>query len=77
MACLYLAFIAYAIKFIAYAYIPSPWWAILIETLHMFTFGLMFTAANMQAGEITSESNTGTMIGLINGIKWGLGETLT
>ena len=74
MACLYLALLAYIVKFIAYVYIPSEWWAVLIETSHMFTFGLMFTAANMHAGKITSKGYTMTMVGLINGIKWGLGK---
>ena len=40
----------------------------------MLTFGLMFTAATMHAGAITTAGNTGTMIGLVNGIKWGLGK---
>lgn len=77
MACLYLALLAYSLRFLGYYYIPSPWWAILIETTHMLTFGLMFTAANMHAGKITSKGHTGTMIGLINGIKWGLGNGST
>lgn len=65
---------AYAVRFISYVYIPGPMWAIAVETTHMFTFGLMFTAANMHAGKITTKGYTGTIVGLINGIKWGLGK---
>ncbi|XP_067949667.1 major facilitator superfamily domain-containing protein 6-like [Watersipora subatra] len=73
MACLYIALIAYAVKFLGLVFIPTSWWAVLLETTHTFTFGLTFTAANMHAGKITSNGYTGTMVGLINGIKWGLG----
>ena len=73
MACLYIALAAYAVRFISYAYIPSPWWALLVDTTHLFTYALMYTAAMVYASKIVPKQLIGTMIGLVNGLKWGLG----
>lgn len=40
----------------------------------MFTFGLMYTAATTHSSKISPAGTIGTMMGVVNGVKWGLGK---
>lgn len=74
--CLYLALLAYSARFLGYVYIPNAWYAVAVEVTHLFTFALMFTAAMVYITEIAPGGTVATMIGLVNGLKWGLGKCL-
>jgi MFS family permease len=72
--CLYLAFIAYGIRFLSYSFLMNIWLVLPVELLHGVTFGLMFPAATMYANQIAPPGMSATLQGLVSGIHYGLGR---
>jgi len=44
-----------AVRFLLYAVMPAPGWALLIAPLHFFTFGLYWVAAVMYVNQMAPE----------------------
>ncbi|XP_064637971.1 major facilitator superfamily domain-containing protein 6-like [Lineus longissimus] len=71
--CLYIAFIAYGIRFLGYAFLMNIWLVLPIELLHGFSFGLMFPAASMYASRIAPPGMSATLQGLVSAVHFGIG----
>ncbi|KAK3611224.1 hypothetical protein CHS0354_002120 [Potamilus streckersoni] len=72
--CLYLALVAFAIRFFAHSFITNPWYALPVETLHGITFGLMYAAASSYGSIIAPPGMSATVQGLVGGVYFGLGK---
>jgi hypothetical protein len=72
--CLYIAFVAYTVRFIGYSFLTNAWFVLPIELLHGLTFGLMWAAATSYGSIITPPGMSGTIQGLISGVHFGFGN---
>lgn len=72
--CLYLTFIAYFVRFIAYSFLENPWAVIPIEITHGVTFGVCWAAASSYASIIAPTGLSATFQGLLTGIHFGIGK---
>jgi MFS family permease len=77
VSCLYIAFVAYGIRFLSYAFLMNIWLVLPVELLHGVTFGLMFPAATMYASRIAPPGMSATLQGLVSGIHFGFGKSFS
>ncbi|XP_019615384.1 PREDICTED: major facilitator superfamily domain-containing protein 6-like [Branchiostoma belcheri] len=68
-----LALFCYAVKFLSYSLIPSPWWVLAIEPLHGITFGAMFSASVTYASLIAPPGMEATMQSIVSAFQFGVG----
>ncbi|KAI8507924.1 hypothetical protein Bbelb_141640 [Branchiostoma belcheri] len=68
-----LALFCYAVKFLSYSLIPSPWWVLAIEPLHGITFGAMFSASVTYASLIAPPGMETTMQSIVGAVQFGVG----
>eukprot|EP00981_Chlorochromonas_danica_P006279 scaffold1348_cov184-Ochromonas_danica.AAC.6 len=68
--------LSYVIRFVIYAYIRNPWHAMPAELLRGITFALFWSGATYYVYNISPKSLTATMLGLLNGVYGGLGQSL-
>ncbi|KAI8506308.1 hypothetical protein Bbelb_157350 [Branchiostoma belcheri] len=68
-----LALFCYAVKFLSYSLIPSPWWVLAIEPLHGITFGAMFSASVTYASLIAPPGMETTMQSIVSAVQFGVG----
>lgn len=47
-----LIFVAFAIRFSGYYYIPHPYYFLFIETMHFFNFGILYVLIAQKADSI-------------------------
>ncbi|GBM25265.1 hypothetical protein AVEN_45902-1 [Araneus ventricosus] len=72
--CLIFSFLTYAIRFGCYSIITNPWWALLIDTSHGFTYAMFHTAITNFASVKAPEGVEGTMFGIFSGLIDGVGQ---
>ncbi|CAL1296718.1 unnamed protein product [Larinioides sclopetarius] len=72
--CLIGSFAAYALRFGCYSIITNPWWALLIDTTHGFTFAMFHAAMTNFASIKAPEGVEGTMFGIFGGLIDGMGQ---
>lgn len=72
--CLYLVFVAYALRFFFYSLLPNAWFVLPIEILHSITFGLMWAAATSYGSIISPPGMSATIQGIIGGLHFGFGK---
>lgn len=74
ISCLYISAIGYSIRFFGYSFLTNPWYVLMVEPLHGFTFGLFYAAASSYVSIITPPGMSGTAQGLLGGIFFGLAK---
>lgn len=72
--CLYMALVAFSLRFFCYSFLTKAWYVLPVELLHGFTFALMYAAASSYASIITPQGMSGTVQGLIGGLYFGFGK---
>ena len=72
--CLYIALIAYIVRYLSYSFLTNAWFVLPIELLHGITFGLMYAAASAYASIIAPKGMSATMQGLTSGLYFGFGK---
>uniref|UniRef100_T1ISK9 Major facilitator superfamily associated domain-containing protein n=1 Tax=Strigamia maritima TaxID=126957 RepID=T1ISK9_STRMM len=58
------ALFVYSLRFTGYAYIPGPWWALLFETLEVFTLNLMWLSTVTYCAQLSPRLLLPTTMGL-------------
>ncbi|KAF8771384.1 Major facilitator superfamily like protein [Argiope bruennichi] len=72
--CLIGSFSAYALRFGCYSIITNPWWALLIDTTHGFTFAMFHAAMTNFVSVKAPDGVEGTMFGIFGGLIDGMGQ---
>lgn len=72
--CLYVVFIAYFVRFIAYSFLENAWAVLPIELTHGITYGVCWAAATSYASSIAPPGMSATFQGLVSGIHFGFGK---
>ena len=72
--CLYLAVLAYAVRFASYSFLNNAWFILPVELLHGVCFGLMYAAASAYASIISPAGMSATVQGLMGGLYFGFGK---
>ena len=72
--CLFLAFLAYAVRFTSVTFIENAWLVLPIELSHGLTFSLMYAGASGYGSYLTPAGLSGTIQGLISGLHFGIGK---
>ncbi|GBM25267.1 hypothetical protein AVEN_45904-1 [Araneus ventricosus] len=72
--CLIGSFAAYALRFGCYSIITNPWWALLIDSTHGFTFAMFHAAMTNFASVKAPDGVEGTMFGIFGGLIDGMGQ---
>ncbi len=67
--CLYITYLTYAIRFIAYSFLRDPWLSLTIEPLHGVTWSLMFSVAQSYAASLSPPGLQATGPGLTNAAR--------
>ena len=68
------AFVMYAIRYVGYSYISSPWMAFPFEALEVFTYQLKKVATSRYVGENAPEGLLATLNGISGGLHYGFGK---
>ena len=71
--CLYVALLAYFVRFLCYSFLTNAWYVLPIELLHGVCFGLMYAAASAYASVIAPVGMSATVQGLMGGLYFGFG----
>jgi MFS family permease len=71
-----LSLLAYIIRFIIYATVKNAWFALPAEILRGFSFALFWSGATFYVYGISPKGLTATMLGTLNGMYGGLGQSL-
>jgi len=74
--CLIIVFVVFGVRLIAYSFLYNPWWAIATESLHCFTFGLLYPTITSYASRLAPEGMQGTVQSLVGAIYFSLGKLL-
>lgn len=77
LTCIYIVFVAYAIRMISYSFLDSVFGVLPIEVLHGITFGIMWATSTSYASIISPPGISGTVQGLLGGIHFGFGMIVT
>ncbi|XP_055937330.1 uncharacterized protein LOC129966792 [Argiope bruennichi] len=72
--CLIGSFAAYALRFGCYSIITNPWWALLVDLTHGFTFAMFHAAMTHFVSVNAPEGIEGTMFGIFGGLIDGMGQ---
>ena len=72
--CIYIASIAYIIRFVALGLIRNPWLVLLPDLLHGFTFGLFFASSTVYMASVTPRGMKATVQNLLRSIHYSFGE---
>lgn len=75
MGVLILSLVSYVLRFFIYASIRSPWEGLPAEALRGMTFAAMWASSTYYAHRIAPRGLTATMLGFLNGIYGGLGQS--
>ncbi|CAF0920899.1 unnamed protein product [Adineta ricciae] len=67
-------FLAFAIRFGGYYFLPQPFLYLPIETLHFFNYGILYVLISEKADAIAPAGLSGTLQGIAHGITHGLGR---
>lgn len=73
-ACIFVSLFAYGVRMTVYVFVQHPWVALPIETLHGFTYGLLWAAFTNYVYQSAPEGTEGTMIGLLTAVQKGMGS---
>ena len=73
---LLLSLLAYVARFVIYANLKSAWWGLPAELLRGSTFAAMWAAATSYTHSISPPGLTATMLGILNGMYGGLGQSI-
>jgi len=76
MGVLMFSMLSYIARFFIYASIKNPWHALPAEGLRGLTFAGMWASATYYAHKIAPPGMEATMLGLLNGIYGGVGQSL-
>ncbi|XP_063601050.1 major facilitator superfamily domain-containing protein 6-like [Penaeus indicus] len=71
-----LAFVAYCIRFAGLSYITNPWWALLLESLELFTLNLMNVSAATLAYKLAPKTFVATAQALVWVSHFNIGRCL-
>ncbi|XP_069973245.1 major facilitator superfamily domain-containing protein 6 [Penaeus vannamei] len=71
-----LAFVAYCIRFAGFSYITNPWWALLLESLELFTLNLMNVSAATLAYKLAPKTFVATAQALVWVSHFNIGRCL-
>lgn len=71
--CLYSVCFAYAARFLGYSFLSNPWWVLMIEPLHGFTYAVMYGAASSYGSRVTPTGMHGTVQAIIASLHFGIG----
>ena len=72
--CIYIAGIAYIIRFVLCAMIRNPWLVLLPDLLNGLTFGLFFASVTVYVANVTPLGMKATMHNLVSSIHFSFGE---
>ena len=67
------AMFCYVVGVIGYSFLANPWYVLLLEPLHGFTFGCMWLAAVYYMAEALPAKYANTSQGLLSACCWGIG----
>ncbi|CAF2532810.1 unnamed protein product [Rotaria sp. Silwood2] len=67
-------FLAFAVRFGGYYFIPEPYYFIPLETTHFFCFGILYVLIAQKADLIAPSGLSSTLQGIAHGIIHGLGN---
>ncbi|KAK4310707.1 hypothetical protein Pmani_017736 [Petrolisthes manimaculis] len=67
--------VCYSIRFIGYSLVKKYYWVAPFEVLEGVTTGLLFTAAVVYGGQLSSRSNLATLQGILATCHYGLGKS--
>ncbi|UJR36825.1 hypothetical protein I4U23_029538 [Adineta vaga] len=67
-------FLAFAIRFSGYYFLPKPFFYLPMETMHFFNFGILNVLIAERADTIAPSGLSGTLQGIAHGITHGLGR---
>lgn len=66
----------FAVRLVALSFIPTPWWALPIETvLNGFTYALSYATIVGYVNRISTPRIQGTMQGIVSGVYDGIGRS--
>lgn len=71
-----LAFLGYCIRFTGFSYISNPWWALLLESLELFTLNLMNVSAATLAYKLAPKTFVATAQALVWVSHFNIGRCL-
>jgi MFS family permease len=71
-----LSLVSYTVRFLLYASMPSPLWALPAEALRGLTFALFWTGSTIYAHKVSPDGLHATMIMFVNAMYGGLGQSL-
>ena len=75
IVCLYSVCFAYVARFLGYSFLKEPWFVLLIEPLHGFTYGIMYGAATSYGSRLTPAGMHATVQAIISATHFGIGES--
>lgn len=73
-ACIFVSLVAYGVRMTVYVFVQNPWYALPIEILHGFTYGLLWAAFTNYVYQSAPAGTEGTMIGLLTAVQKGMGS---
>eukprot|EP00612_Vaucheria_litorea_P005823 CAMPEP_0171467374 /NCGR_PEP_ID=MMETSP0945-20130129/9922_1 /TAXON_ID=109269 /ORGANISM="Vaucheria litorea, Strain CCMP2940" /LENGTH=125 /DNA_ID=CAMNT_0011995857 /DNA_START=331 /DNA_END=705 /DNA_ORIENTATION=- len=73
---LLLSLLSYVIRFLIYASVSNPWHALPAEALRGATFACFWAASTSHAHKISPVGLTTTMLGFMQGIYGGIGQSM-
>ena len=72
--CIYIASIAYIIRFVVLGLIRNPWLVLLPDLLHGLTFGLFFASSTVYMASVTPPGMKATVQNLVRAIHFSFGK---
>ena len=75
--CIYIAGLAFIVRFITYGVIRNPWLFLLPELLNGLTWALFFASATVYVAKITPPGMRATMQNMLRSIHFAFGKSLT
>jgi predicted MFS family arabinose efflux permease len=68
--------LAFAIRFLYYSWLTTPWYILPIELLHGLTYATMWSVSCSYANKISPPECHSTLQTLLNGLHWGIGSAV-
>ncbi|XP_059141565.1 major facilitator superfamily domain-containing protein 6-like [Physella acuta] len=73
---MYVALVAYVIRYFTFSLLTSPWAALPVELLHGLTYSMFWAAASSTASRAAPPGTQGTCQGIAGAVYWDLGRGL-
>jgi predicted MFS family arabinose efflux permease len=68
--------LAFAVRFLYYSWLTTPWYILPIELLHGLTYATMWSVSCSYTNKISPPDCHSTLQTLLNGLHWGIGSAV-